>query len=447
MVGGGAAAEASGCVMTATRLPAGLRGPASVPAVTSHPDGAAFSTQRRAPRGFWVLWSTVALDMVGFGIVLPVLPLYAKDFGASPAIAAALLAAFSAAQVVAAPLWGRLSDRFGRRPVLVTALVGSAIGSLVTGLAGALWVLFAGRLLDGFSGSSYAVGQAAVSDLAGPEDRPRLLGLLAAAFGVGFVAGPLIGSFAALGSRELPFFVAAALAAANACVAQVRLSGGRPVAAPGLGGGGSVGLRSRWSSAVPVARRLAMLSLVSMVGFAGFEATFALLIERRFDAVGDPTVYGLFASIGLFMVVVQTKVVAPADARLGSRRALRASLAFVAAGMVVLSVDGGWTGLTVALVLLVLGQGVFGPTLSNATVEAVGAVGRGAALGLQQGAGALGRIVGPLLAGLMFDRVGAGAPYLVAAGLAVVALAVVPGPDGRPDEGPHDELADEVTSR
>ncbi len=376
-----------------------------------------------------MVWSTVALDMVGFGIVLPVLPLYAEDFGASPASAAALVAVFSAAQMVAAPLWGRLSDRFGRRPVLVTALVGSAVGSLVTGLAGALWVLYLGRLLDGFSGSSYAVGQAAVSDLAEPEDRPRLLGLLAAAFGVGFVAGPLIGSFAALGGRELPFFVAAALAAGNAGVALVRLPGGRPVAGSAGGtvsGPGPGATARRWGSAVPVARRLAVLSLVSMVGFAGFEATFALLVERRFPDVGDPTVYGLFASIGLLMVIVQTRIVGPANAGLGSRRALRAALALVAAGMVVLSAGGGWVGLSVALVLLVVGQGVFGPTLSNATVEAVGSAGRGSALGLQQGAGALGRIIGPVLAGVLFDRVGVGAPYLVAAGLAVVALAVVP---------------------
>ena len=175
-----------------------------------------------------MVWVTVALDMVGFGIILPVLPLYAEEFGASPAVAAAVLAVFSAAQMVAAPLWGRLSDRVGRKPVLVAALVGSSLGSLVTGLAGALWVLFLGRVLDGASGSSYAVGQAAVADLAEPEDRPRLLGLLAAAFGVGFVAGPLIGSIAALGSRELPFFVAAALAAGNALVALVRLPAGRP---------------------------------------------------------------------------------------------------------------------------------------------------------------------------------------------------------------------------
>ncbi|HAZ17702.1 MAG TPA: hypothetical protein DCY87_02895, partial [Acidimicrobiaceae bacterium] len=114
-----------------------------------------------------MVWATVAMDMVGFGIMLPVLPLYAEDFGASPAMAAAVIAVFSAAQMVAAPLWGRLSDRIGRKPVLIAALIGSSIGSLVTGLAGVLWILFLGRVLDGASGSSYAVGQAAVADLAG----------------------------------------------------------------------------------------------------------------------------------------------------------------------------------------------------------------------------------------------------------------------------------------
>jgi len=369
------------------------------------------------------VWTTVALDLVGFGIVIPVLPLYAEDFGASAAMAAGLLAAYSAAQMVAAPLWGRLSDRIGRKPVLIGALVGTAVGSLVTGLAGALWVLFLGRLVDGASGSSYAVGQAAVADLAEPEDRPRLLGLLAAAFGVGFVVGPLIGSLAALGGRELPFFVAAGLALANALVAAVRL----PARASRST---DEGPRSRmlegFGAASPVVRRLVALALVGMVAFSGFEATFALLLERRFSELGDPSVYGLFASIGAGMVLVQTRVVGPVNDRLGSSGALRLALVSVAVGMTVLATGGRWVGLAVALIALVAGQGLFGPSLSAATVEAAGPDARGAALGLQQSAGALGRIVGPLLAGTLFGRVSVAAPYLVAAMLAVVAMSIVP---------------------
>ena len=140
--------------------------------------------------------------------------------------------------------------------------------------------------------------------------------------------------------------------------------------------------------AAAVDGRTYWVAMVAMVGFAGFEATFALLVERRFPEVGDPTVYGLFASIGLMMVFVQARIVGPANARLGTRSTLRTSLVLVAAGMVVLAAGGGWAGLAVALVLL-------------------------------------GRILGPLLAGLLFDRVGVEAPYLVAAALALAALALV----------------------
>jgi len=226
--------------------------------------------------------------------------------------------------------------------------------------------------------------------------------------------------------------VAAGLAAVNAVVALVRLPS-RPstaVSDVGADGGNAVATRrigpiAALGDAGAAMRRLALLALVGMMGFAGFESTFALLLDRRFPQLDDPSVYGLFASIGLVMVLVHTKVVGPANDRLGTRGALRASLLLVAAGMFVLATGGAWIGLAVALLLLVVGQGLFGPTLSAATVATVGTDARGAALGLQQSAGALGRIVGPLVAGLLFGRVAIGAPYLVSGALALVALLLV----------------------
>ena len=124
------------------------------------------------PKGYWTIWTTVALDLIGFGIVVPILGVYAERFGASGYAVGWLFATFSLAQLVFAPLLGRLSDRIGRKPVIILSLVGTAVGSFVTGAAGALWVLFLGRVIDGASGGSLAVAQAAVADIAEPEQRP-----------------------------------------------------------------------------------------------------------------------------------------------------------------------------------------------------------------------------------------------------------------------------------
>src|SRR6476619_1841977 len=188
------------------------------------------------PAGFGTIWTSVAVDLVGFGIVFPLLPLYAKRFDTSATTIGALLASFSVAQLLFAPVWGRLSDRIGRKPVLVLSLAGTAAGSLLTGLAGSLAVLFLGRIVDGVSGASVSVAHASVADVAPPDERPRLFGLLGAAFGVGFVAGPAIGALAALGDARVPFFIAAAIAGVNAIVAARRLPETHPRAAT-VGGG------------------------------------------------------------------------------------------------------------------------------------------------------------------------------------------------------------------
>ncbi|HEY6534024.1 MAG TPA: MFS transporter, partial [Acidimicrobiales bacterium] len=130
------------------------------------------------PKGFGVIWTTVAIDLVGFGLVLPILPQYAERFGAGAALIGVLSASFSLAQLLFAPAWGRLSDRFGRKPILLISLFGTALGSLLTGLAGSIWLLFLGRIIDGISGASVSVAQAAVGDVAPPSQRARLMGLL-----------------------------------------------------------------------------------------------------------------------------------------------------------------------------------------------------------------------------------------------------------------------------
>ncbi|MGI9023186.1 MAG: MFS transporter [Acidimicrobiales bacterium] len=394
------------------------------------------------PAGFGVIWSTVAIDLVGFGIILPVLPQYAERYGASPATIGVLFASFSVAQLVFAPVWGAVSDRVGRKPVLIVSLAGTAVGSLVTGLAGSLPLLFAGRLLDGASGASVSVAQASAADLAGPGERARLFGLLGAAFGFGFVAGPALGALASLADPRLPFFVAAALAGANALIAVRRLpetnrrhvrAMGRPnvVLADGIGAEGIGGLDPGAAVADPVGGpgqvrvtlvRLVVVAFGSLVAFSAFEATFALFGERRLSF--SPASTGVvFTVIGLVLVAVEGGLVRPTVRRLGETATLRLALVVNAVGLLLLSAVHSWWLLVPALAALVVGQGLAMPSLTAATATVAPEHRRGGALGIQQSAGGLARVLGPLLGGLAFEHVGLPAPYI--AGAAVMLLCAV----------------------
>lgn len=402
------------------------------------------SRRTRFPAGFGALWGCVLLDLIGFGIVLPILPLWAERFGARPGAIGALVATYSAFQLVCAPLWGWLSDRVGRKPVLVLSLLGTAAGSLLTGLASSLVLLFAGRAIDGMSGASVAVAQAAVADLAEPAERPRLLGLVGAAFGLGFVAGPALGALAALGGPRVPFLVAAGLAGCNAIVAAARLPETHPrlrrrQASPAAGAAGQAGAAKAAGgdgSATDEPGRMAagrrqglarllLVAFTSLVAFSAFEATFSLFGERRLGLRLAST-GAVFAGIGLAVVAANAGLVGPAVRRLGERGALRLGLALDAAGLALLAVTRSWALLVPALLALCAGQGLVTPTLSSWVAGAARSDRRGGALGLQQAAGGLARVVGPLAGGFAFQHLGVPVPYVTGAALAAICLPLVP---------------------
>ena len=372
------------------------------------------------PQGFGTIWLTVALDLVGFGIVVPILGRYAERFGASGLEVGLLFASFSLAQLVFAPLLGRLSDRIGRKPVIMISLLGTAVGSFVTGAAGALWVLFLGRILDGASGASVAVAQGAVTDLAPPSERPRLLGLLGAAFGVGFVVGPALGGLASLGGEHIPFFVAGTVALINAIVAWRRLPETRPAdvrhAAREVAKNDTEAKVRLWG--------LAVTGFTAIVAFSGFEATFSLLAGDRFRLT-EGGVAAIFVGIGVVLVGVQGGLIRPINAKLGTQRSLQVGLVLNSAGLIVLSAAENWPLLIVALALLTVGQGLVTPNLSSLVSGRVPDHRRGEALGFQQGVNAIGRVAGPALAGVLYDHVSIGSPYLVGGALCGVALVVI----------------------
>jgi MFS family permease len=375
------------------------------------------------PPGFGIIWTTVAVDLVGFGMVFPLLPLYARRFGASPATIGLLVASFSAAQFAFAPVWGRLSDRIGRKPVLVMSLVGTALASLATGLAGSIWLLFVARIIDGGSGGSLGVAHAAVADLAEPAERPRLFGLLGAAFGVGFVLGPALASLSALGGARLPFLIAAGIAAANAVIALVRLPETNPPSAR---------RRSAAASAVPVvaakiSQRRVLLALgiatvCSVSAFSAFEAVFSLYANRR-ASLGLSGTGGVFAVIGVVIVLVQTQLVHRVVAWLGESVALVSGLVVQAVGLALLPTAHSLAGLALPLVVLTVGQGLVTPTLALLVAGRAPSWRRGGALSIQQGLSSLARVIGPAFGGWLFTLRGGTGAFLVGAGVTVVAVA------------------------
>jgi DHA1 family tetracycline resistance protein-like MFS transporter len=380
--------------------------------------------RRPLPPGFGTIWSTVALDLVGFGIILPILAIYGERLGASPTTLGFVVSSFSVAQLVFSPLLGRLSDRIGRRPVILLSLFGTAVGSVITGGATSVWMLFLGRIVDGASGASVSVAQGAVTDVAPPEERAHLLGLLSAAFGVGFVLGPALGGLSALAGPRVPFFVAAGIAFLNFLVAIKRLPETHPPGARRTVVEDEPAVES--AERRRALSRLALVAFIATAAFSAFEATFSLLGQRRFDLT-EGSVSVVFVGIGVLLVAVQGGLVRPANARFGSVGALRVALGLLAVGLVLLAAATTWWLLVPSLALLVVGQGLATPTMSTLVAARAHDARRGGALGFQQSAGALARIVGPAMGGILFEHVGVAAPYFVGAALVGVALLLVSG--------------------
>jgi multidrug resistance protein len=392
-----------------------------------------------------IVVGTVLIDLIGFGIVLPLLPLWAETFGASPFVIGLLTASYALMQFVFAPVWGRLSDRYGRRPVILVSLAGSAVSALLIGLAGTLAMLFVARILNGISGASYAAAQAYVADVTKPEERSRGMGMIGAAFGVGFVLGPAIGALFAHVSASLPFFVAAGLAAANLAAAWAWLPESR-----------RPGLRPRTEPRLELLRRalgrrdlgpLVLLSFVGTFAFVAMESTFALFGDRRFGY--SPAEVGLlFAYVGVASIVAQGYLVGKLTARHGEERVLRWGLAGTGAGLALLAVADVLPLLLVALALLAGAAGLVFATTTALMSLSAGEDEQGGALGVLASSGGLARILGPVAALALFGAAGPAAPLLMGAalfaGCAVLAARRLPprsaatGAAGSPRRGTSD---------
>ncbi len=378
---------------------------------------------RHLKPGLPVVYLTVFIDLVGFGIILPQLPYYAEAFGATGVWVGALLTAYSATQFLGASFLGRLSDRIGRRPVLLASLAGSAVSLVLSGLATSLATLVLARALAGLFGGSIAAAQAYVADSTTLEERARYMGFLGASIGLGFVLGPALGSGLARYGFGTAAFVAAGLAAANLVFGLFRLPETHgperrhlPASRPDL---------SHLVAALrhPSMGRLLAATFLATLAFVAMEATFALLAEHRFGL--DPARLGLvFTYVGVVIVVVQGGLVGPLAARFGERALAVAGALLMAVGLGALPAAPGLPGVLVLLGLLAAGQGLTSPMLSTLLSRAADEDEQGGTLGLGQSLAAAARAIGPLGAGWLFDRA-MGAPYAASAAVMVVAAVLV----------------------
>ena len=396
-----------------------------------------------------VVFLTVFIDLIGFGIVVPLVPIYSRHYGAAGWLIGAIIASYSAMQFIFSPIWGRLSDRHGRRPILLISTLGAAVSYVIFAVAsmqGNLWLLLASRLFAGACGGNITVAQAYVADITPPELRSKRMGLIGMAFGLGFILGPAISGIALkFGGNAAPGWTAAALCAANFILAYLILAESwKPDSAP-------VNKRPRFAQwghtlSQPNIGLLILIFFLATFAFSCFESTLPLLVSDSFNlgvtadaAKPAATVISLFVFCGVIGAFIQGGAIGRMVKLLGEAKLIAFSLCLTGIALAVLPfikgdgqlkwmavlhlTDWPWIKMLLALALLSIGASltrapVFG-LLSNLTP----ANEQGATIGVAQSAGSLARIAGPMFAASLYVQVPA-LPYVICGGVSVLAAAI-----------------------
>jgi MFS family permease len=385
------------------------------------------------------LFLTVFIDLLGFGLVIPFLPGMARRLGAGDFTATLPGAVYSIMQFVFIPIWGRLSDRIGRRPVLLWSIAATAVGMAFLGAASTLPLLLAARIFSGIATANLAVAQAYIADVTPPEKRARGMGIvIGSAFGLGFTLGPFVGGelsrFRVFGREgALPALVAAGLAAINFLLALRTLPESLPPAARGqhVRRAAPIDIAAfRAAVAVPGVGAAVVINFAMVLWFAGMEQTFRLFTADGFG-MSDAGTGHIFAVVGIVGAIVQAGLVRRLAPRFGEARLVQWGLAVQAAAFALLGLStafGGWArvALYTSAGLIALGNGLTTPSLPAFASRRATATTQGLTLGTLQSASALARAAGPLVGGALYATIDPRAPYLAGAvGLLAAALLAV----------------------
>lgn len=390
-----------------------------------------------------ILFFIVLIDLIGFGIIIPLLPFYGEHFQASPAVVGLLMAVYSATQFVSAPFWGRLSDRIGRRPVLLATLGGTVVAYVWLGFAESLWMLFAARAVGGLMAGNIGTAFAYVADVTTPQNRAKGMGLIGAAFGLGFILGPALGGILAGADPATADFRSPALAAAAMSAAAFG------IALATLKESLSPETRRRLAEQPPATRRrmflaalgrrdLAValgLAFVATFVFAGMESTFAMWSRRQFGWGPEQNGY-IFAFVGLLSAAIQAGLVGMLARRFGEGRMVAAGALLLAGGLLAIPLSTGLAHLLAAMAVAGIGFSLISPALNSLVSLNVGETERGGVMGVTRSVTTLARVAGPAFAGALFSFLGKDWPYYAGAALMIgvflMALAAYRSPPAKP---------------
>ena len=374
-------------------------------------------------RRMWVLMWTVFVDMIGFLIVLPLLPYYAERLGGTPFMVGALVSTFALAQLASAPLWGRLSDRYGRRPMILAGLLISAVSYVLFETASTVALLFISRFVQGAAGGTVGVVQAYVSDSVPSEDRAKALGWLTAATSAGVMLGPAIGSLAAAYGFIGPGYLAAIFCVLNFMFGlwwlpesdrgkEARQTETRPKGATReamvdvlVHPRGSVG-------------SMVWIYALGMMAFMAMNGVLALFLERRFG-ITEETIGWFFVYVGAASLVMRTLVLGRAVRRFGEIQIMRAGSLFMALALAAVPFARSIWEFSLAVIFMPIGTALLFPATTSQVSKRADPNQTGLILGVQQSFGGIARMVGPLWAGALFQSLGISSPFWVAAGLMI----------------------------
>ena len=357
----------------------------------------------------------VFIDLLGFGLILPLLPYIAENYNANPLVIGLLSASYSLFQFLAGPILGRLSDRYGRKKILIISQIGSVIGYLLLATANSLPLLFLSRIIDGITGGNISIAQAYMADITDKKTRAKGMGLLGAAFGLGFMLGPATGGYLSRFGFAIPALVAAIIGTITTLMTVFFLKETVNLKVSTR----SPNTRLTWGkfrlllSKQPIGLLIIVSFLISL-GFAGMQGTYAIWAQDSFNW-GPSQVGSIFAYIGILSIIVQTQLLPRLISYFGEKKLLIISLPTLALGFLLLSITRSLPLHLFANFFIVLGNSLANPTLNALATENIEPSEYGETLGVLQSASSLGRIIGPALAGELYFVIGKNSPFQLSA--------------------------------